>query len=176
MATRSEVKRWHVILALVCLLPAAIVAIVSSREPSHPPAELSPRTRQILVSLPSAANTTVQIEKGPVSLDARYPDANISPDASADEALLIQSRESLGRSPLPMVQTRTFGVDLYVGRKQWEDIPYPDRPIALKVIAHAWCSRVENSYLNSVAVRDIRNGEELASSRRVTPRIVLGAL
>jgi hypothetical protein len=53
-------------------------------------------------------------------------------------------------------------LDIYVSRRDFEGIPFPDREAATKKIADAWCSHVEHTYLPVVRVRDIRTGDLFA--------------
>lgn len=54
-------------------------------------------------------------------------------------------------------------LDIYVARAEYQDIPFPDRPEAIRRIGKAWCASVEHTLLPSVRLRDVRTGAELAS-------------
>ena len=60
---------------------------------------------------------------------------------------------------------RRFGynLDLYVDRKAFEDIPYPDRKAAVEKIARAWCNNIEYPWFPRVKVFDIRSGKRLST-------------
>jgi hypothetical protein len=71
-------------------------------------------------------------------------------------------------SDVRIEERRAGNVYLYVGLKSFEDIPFPDRDRALRVLGASWCSNLSREWANfiflpSVSIRDIRSGKELGS-------------
>lgn len=60
---------------------------------------------------------------------------------------------------------RRFGdnLNLYVNRKVFEDIPYPDRNDVVEKIRRAWCDNIEYPWLPRVSIYDIRSGKRLST-------------
>jgi hypothetical protein len=56
-----------------------------------------------------------------------------------------------------------YNLRLYVERKPFEDIPYPDRKPMIKKIGHLWCNSIGHQWLARVSVFDIRSGERLST-------------
>ena len=61
---------------------------------------------------------------------------------------------------------------LYISRKHFESVPYPDRPELVARIGKAWCSNIQQIYFfPSLSVRDMRNADKLASYNCVLPQL-----
>jgi hypothetical protein len=60
---------------------------------------------------------------------------------------------------------RRFGdnLNLYVQRKVFEDIPYPDRDDVVQNIGRTWCENIEYPWLPRVSIFDIRTGKRLTT-------------
>jgi|GEM_PF-3278478 len=56
-----------------------------------------------------------------------------------------------------------YNLRLYVDRKPFEDIPYPDRKPMMAKIGQLWCNSIGNQWLARVSVFDIRSGERLST-------------
>ena len=55
-----------------------------------------------------------------------------------------------------------YNLNLYVDRKPFEDIPYPDRKLIMAKIGRLWCDNIEYQWLAKVSVLDVRSGERLS--------------
>jgi hypothetical protein len=70
-----------------------------------------------------------------------------------------------------------YNLKLYVDRKPFEDIPYPDRKAMMAKIGRSWCDNIEYRWLARVGVFDIRSGKKLSAHACVFGRlkeIILG--
>ena len=56
-----------------------------------------------------------------------------------------------------------YNLKLYVDRKSFEDIPYPDRNHTMEKMARLWCDNIGQPWLGRVGVFDIRSGERLTT-------------
>jgi hypothetical protein len=56
-----------------------------------------------------------------------------------------------------------YNLKLYVDRKSFEDIPYPDRNVVTERMGRLWCDNIEHPWLGRVGVFDIRSGDRLAT-------------
>jgi hypothetical protein len=65
-------------------------------------------------------------------------------------------------------------VDVFIPRREFEDIAFPDRRAVMREMGDVWCSGVPHLYLPEVRVRDIRTGEKLAAFACFSKRIDLG--
>jgi len=94
-----------------------------------------------------------------------FPASNASITKSETAASLAVAAlwNSLAGHAAPL--DRRFGnnLDLYVNRKVFEEIPYPDRNDAVEKIGRAWCDNIQYPWLPRVSVFDIRSGKRLAT-------------
>jgi hypothetical protein len=51
---------------------------------------------------------------------------------------------------------------MYVNRRVYEDLPYPDRTQVVEVIGKVWCKNVGQILAPRVNIYDIRSGDKLA--------------
>jgi hypothetical protein len=54
-------------------------------------------------------------------------------------------------------------VRVYIGKHDFENVPYPDRENVVTQLGKAWCDNVDHTLLASVSINDIRTGDRLAS-------------
>ncbi len=64
-------------------------------------------------------------------------------------------------------------IDIYIHRKEFEAIPYPDRESALRDIGKSWDNFTKWYYFSSVRIRDIQTGKDLATYSCTTGRVSL---
>lgn len=56
-----------------------------------------------------------------------------------------------------------YNLKLYVDRKSFEDIPYPDRNYITEKISRLWCDNIGYPWLGRAGIFDIRSGDRLAT-------------
>jgi ethanolamine ammonia-lyase large subunit len=96
-----------------------------------------------------------------------HKEADLEDDQKATEArAMIQSQFAL-RLPestdIRLHQKGGFNLDVFIERRAFESVPYPDRAGFIETAGKAWCDHVEQAMLPSLTVRDIRTGQNLAS-------------
>jgi hypothetical protein len=84
-----------------------------------------------------------------------------------DEARVQKATAQLysvvGSEDVRLQLLKGFNAELYMPRAHFEAIAYPDREQYVSSLGRSWCSEVDHTFFPSLAVRDIRTGEELAS-------------
>ena len=100
--------------------------------------------------------------------------AVIAPSLPASTASLAKSEGAANlsamalRNFLPGHDVRierqfAYNLKLYVDRKPFEDIPYPDRVAIMAKIGQLWCGNIGYQWLARVSVFDVRSGKKLFS-------------
>jgi hypothetical protein len=64
-------------------------------------------------------------------------------------------------------------LDIYVTRKEFEEIPFPDRSAMVERIGQAWCEKVDHTYLPVVQIRDIKTGEVFGKFSCTTDHVTI---
>ena len=85
---------------------------------------------------------------------------------SPEEKLASLFSETFATLAQPEIRRegRANSVSIYVAKRVFQDMPFPDRPAALDKLAAQWCRDVRTyPWLTRVRVRDVRTGEELAA-------------
>lgn len=100
------------------------------------------------------------------------PVSTLSPELSVRMALLQVFPDSNGR--LEFLQGANL--DVFMTRAEFQSLPFPDRGRGVQDIGKAWCNVVDYTFLPLVQIRDLRNGQVLASYSCVTGRIKLPEL
>jgi hypothetical protein len=96
----------------------------------------------------------------------------VAPKLKPSAESLAQSEEATQltatalRSSLPGHDVRierlfAFNLKLYVDRKPFEELPYPDRKAIMAKIGRSWCDNIGYHLLARVGVFDIRSGDNL---------------
>ncbi len=82
--------------------------------------------------------------------------------AKADQDLLVACQTTFFPQADVRLEHRGLGnVRVYIERRDFQTIAYPDRDAALDKLGEAWCANANVLLSPSVSVRDLRNGEEL---------------
>lgn len=82
---------------------------------------------------------------------------------SATNLTTVALSNAMPNQPARVVRRFGHNLDLYVDRKAFEEIPYPDRNDAVEKIGRAWCDNIEYAWLPRVALFDVRSGKRLAT-------------
>ncbi len=90
-------------------------------------------------------------------------DQTLPTSDSATYEVMLKASALFGTNNIRVDRRSVNNVRLYIGRVDFENIPYPDREKVVEMIAKTWCSRVDTTYLPTVYIQDIRTGERLAS-------------
>jgi hypothetical protein len=70
-----------------------------------------------------------------------------------------QSGFFVGETELPRLELmKGSNLDIFLEKRLFERVPYPDRKGFVEAVGTAWCSRVEWTYLPRVRFRDIKSG------------------
>lgn len=100
--------------------------------------------------------------------------AIIAPKLPASKSNLVKSERAAYLSAMALrnflpghdvrIERRfAYNLNLYIDRKPFEDIPYPDRKLVMAKIGRLWCNNIiEYQWLARVGVFDIRSGERLS--------------
>ena len=63
-----------------------------------------------------------------------------------------------------LVPRKDDGLDVFLKKRSFESVPFPDRPDAVLAVANSWCSQISSGLLPSVKFRDIETGEVFSST------------
>lgn len=100
-----------------------------------------------------------------IIIGPRYPasQAGLAKSESATNLTVVVLSKAMPDHPARI--DRRFGnnLDLYVNRKAFEEILYPDRNDAVEKIGRAWCDNIEHPWLPRVSLYDIRSGKRIAT-------------
>ena len=142
------------VIALYGFIAGIIWAVLRNEPPVQPRAQLGPRSVEI-----------VRAQQPPVAAEPQSDiDLALPKNVSAEEAVTFQFRRFTSDEAVVRIERRHFSsADVFVSKHDWEDIPYPDRPTFLGILARNWCDRVQRTFLTRLEIRDIRSGDELAS-------------
>jgi len=100
--------------------------------------------------------------------------AKVAPKLPASKASLAESERAAYLSAMALrnflpghdvrIERRfAYNLNLYIDRKPFEDIPYPDRKLVMAKIGRLWCDNIiEYQWLARVGVFDVRSGERLS--------------
>ena len=109
--------------------------------PSHRSEEGAPA--EIIKTMSASGSAPAsQIHLGPPEAAVRLTLASVMPDVDPRLEFLEGSN-----------------LDIYITRKEFEEIPFPDRPATVEKVGKAWCEKVDHTYLPVVQIRDIKTGE-----------------
>lgn len=64
-------------------------------------------------------------------------------------------------------------LDIYVSRKAFEDVAFPDRPNFIEQVGKAWCVGVQTMFIPAVRLRDVRTGKVMGSYRCVLGHVTV---
>ncbi|HSY48515.1 MAG TPA: hypothetical protein VLC46_06880 [Thermoanaerobaculia bacterium] len=99
-----------------------------------------------------------------------YASRNAS--APSPETVLLAALAQAFPSVTPRLDVFENGsVDIYVGRDDLRDVPFPDRETYVRYIGKAWCETVDHTYLPNVRLRDLHEGTVLAKYSCATDHV-----
>ena len=91
------------------------------------------------------------------------PRSTLAQSEMAADLTALTLRNFLPGHDVRIERQFAYNLKLYVDRKSFEDIPYPDRNNIVEKIGRLWCNNIEYPWLPRVSVFDIRSGERLAT-------------
>ena len=88
--------------------------------------------------------------------------ASLTRSAGAMNRVVVVLTESFHTYPrLELMKAQNL--DIYLGRDEFQSVPYPDRSESVARVGRVWCKQVEHTFLPAVRFRDIATGSTLAS-------------
>jgi hypothetical protein len=119
-----------------------------------------------------------------ISADATSPptQSSVATGTAALEAARLANGQTAVLGEIAQILPDSFprlevmegsNLDVYLTRKEFEDVAFPDRPSVLERVGKAWCKEVNHSYLPKLRIRDIRTGQEFGSFSCVSEHVAI---